>query len=241
LGRDAVAVDEVTRQARPTPVEPAPVDSASLGRGVRRRLLERITPGLLVGLLAALLAFVLVAGVLRDRRATVEAAVPTRVIAAGETVSVDAIEFVELPESASFVSTLVTRAEIVAGEVTAGRALVVGEPVTRSAVGVSTGRAPSRVMALPLGGWGAAGGELSVGDTIDVVDTRSEPATFVVQAALVVDRSSSVADEGGLGGRVGSEDVWVAVEVTADEALRLAEVVAADEFVVVRSTGVPEG
>jgi hypothetical protein len=237
-----VALDQdVTRQARPAPVDSPALDGPLVRRGARRRLVERITPGLLVGLLAGLLAFVLVAGVLRDRRATVEAAVPTRVIAAGERVSLDAVEFVEVPESASFTPSLVSREEIVAGELTAGRVLVVGEPVTRSAVRASAGRVPSRVMALPLDGWGAAGGELAVGDTIDVVDTRAEPASFVVQAAVVVDRSADAAGDGGLGGRVASGEVWVAVEVSAEEALLLAEVVAADEFVVVRSTGVPEG
>jgi hypothetical protein len=236
-----VAVDDVTRHARPTPVEATAIDDPGVAKGVRRRLVERITPGLLVGLLAGLLAFVLVAGVLRDRRAMVEAAVPTRVIAAGEPVTIDAVEFVEVPESASFASALVGRDEIVAGELTAGRALVAGEPVTRSGVSASTGRLPSRVIALPLDGWGDAGGELSVGDTVDVVDTRADPAVFVVQAALVVDRSSDASGDGGLGGRVASGEVWVAVEVSADEALRLAEVVAAKKFVVVRSTGVPEG
>ena len=219
----------------------SPVDVPSADRTGRRRLIERITPGLLVGLLAALLAFVLVAGVLRDRRSMIDAVVPMRVIAAGEQVSADDVELVEVPESASFATGLVTHAEVLTGGLVAGRVLVPGEPVTRSAVGESSGRVPSRVMALPLRSWGDTGGELSVGDTVDVVDTRAEPALFVVQAALVVDRSSDPSADGGLGGRVGSEEVWVAVEVTAEEALRLSEVVAADEFVLVRSTGVPEG
>jgi hypothetical protein len=234
-----VAVDDVTRRA-PSAVEPPTGGEARVTKRPRRPLLERVTPGLLVGLLAGLLAFVLVAGVLRDRRSMVEAAVPTRVIAAGETVSMDAVEFVEVPESAAFASSLVGRYEISTGAVTAGRALVVGEPVTQSAVSASSGREPSRVMALPLDGWGAAGGELSVGDTIDVVDTRVAPAVFVVQGTVVVDRSADPASDGGLGGRVGLGEVWVAVEVTAEEALRLSEVVAANEFVVIRSTGVPE-
>lgn len=238
----AVAVDDATRRAIPAgPEELSPTDVPSTDRRGRRRLIERITPGLLVGLLAALLAFVLVAGVLRDRRSTVDAVVPTRLIAAGEQVSIDDVEFVEVPESAAFTTGLVTRDEVLSGGLLAGRVLVPGEPVTRSAVGESSGREPSRVMALPLSGWGDSGGELAVGDTVDVVDTRAAPAVFVVQAALVVDRSSVLSAEGGLGGRVGSDEVWVAVEVTADQALRLSEVVAADEFVLVRSTGVPAG
>jgi hypothetical protein len=236
-----VAVDDATRHASLSgPPELAPID-APVDRTDRRRLIERITPGLLVGLLAALLAFELVAGVLRDRRSMIDVVVPTRVIVAGEPLSAEDVEFVEVSESASFATALVTRDEVLAGGLVAGRVLVPGEPVTRSAVGESSGRAPSRVMALPLRNWGDTGGELSVGDTVDVVDTRAEPAVFVVQAALVVDRSSDPSADGGLGGRVGAEEVWVAVEVTAEEALRLSEVVAADEFVLVRSTGVPEG
>ena len=185
--------------------------------------------------MAALLAFVLVAGVLRDRREMLSVVVPTRVIAAGEPVTLDAVRVIEVPSSSELGDGVVTEAEVTAGGVVAQRVLVVGEPVPRSAVGEASGRPATRVMSLPLDGWGAAGGELQVGDQIDVIDTRTDETTFVVKSASVVARSTN--DSGG--GLAGSErGVWVAIEVSDGEALRIAAVVQADRFVLVRSTGV---
>lgn len=180
------------------------------------------------------MAFVLVAGMLRERREMTTAAVPSRTIAAGEPVAIEDFRVVELPVSPGVTGLLVTESDVQAGGLVALRLLADGEPVVRSAVGSGSARPASRVMALQLDGWGDVGGELAVGDQIDVIDTRGETAEFVVKSATVVGRPTGD-DVGGLTGR---REVWVAIEVDEQEALRLAEVVAANRFVLVRSTGV---
>src|SRR5687768_5839614 len=52
-------------------------------RSPRRRISERLTASMVVGVVLALLAFVLVAAVLRDRREMTTALVPTQRIPAG--------------------------------------------------------------------------------------------------------------------------------------------------------------
>ena len=53
----------------------------------------------------------------------------------------------------------------------ASRTLQPGEPVPRSAVGARNESSGARVMAIPVESWQAAGGELDVGDQVDVIDT----------------------------------------------------------------------
>ena len=226
----------VTSSATELPAIEQQVEPRPPRRPNRRRWAERITPALVFGVLAALVAFVLVASVLRDRRDTVAVVVAAEPIAAGEQLTVDAVRVVEVPTADGIAAGLVSEADVAAGGVVASRALVAGEPVLRSSVGESTGRAPSRVMSLPLSDWGASGGELEVGDRIDVIDTREDTTSFVVKSALVVARSSDAGDGGGLAGA--PRGVWVAIEVSDTDALAIAAVVEADRFVIVRSTGV---
>ena len=207
--------------------------------GSRRSLAERVTPAMIVGLLLALLSFVLVAAVLRDRREMTTALVPVRVISAGEALTAESVEVVKLPKSVEFSAALISEADLASGSLVAGRVLPVGEPITRSAVGSGSARAPVRVIALPLAGWGAAGGELEVGDQVDVVDTRSDATVYVVQGATVIDRSAASVAGSPLGSA--SNQVWVSIEVTEEQALQIAAVVEADKFVLVRSTGVTVG
>jgi hypothetical protein len=205
-------------------------------RTTRRRLLvERITPGLVVGVLAALVAFVLVAGVLRERRDMTTVAVAARTLASGEPVSEDAVVGVDVASSSGLGGSLLSPADLAGTDVIAQRLIAIGEPITRSAVGNASARPPARTIALPLDGWGQAGGTLSVGDAVDVIDTREATAQIVVRSAPVITHSSGGDGDGLLGSDGG---VWVAIEVSEEQSLRVAEVVAADRFVLVRSTGV---
>jgi hypothetical protein len=226
----------VTSAPTKLPVIEQPAQPRLSRRLNRRRWADRITPALVFGVLAGLVAFVLVASVLRDRREMVSVVVAAEPIAVGQPVTLDVVRVVEVPASNGIAAGLLTPADVAAGGVVASRALVAAEPVVRSSVGESTGRAASRVMSLPLSDWGASGGELQVGDRIDVIDTRADTTVFVVRSALVVARSSDADGGGGLAGA--PRGVWVAIEVSDADALALAAVVEADRFVIVRSTGV---
>jgi len=200
----------------------------------RGKLSERITLTMIVGTLALLLAFVSVIAVLSDRREMVEVIVPSVRIPAGAVISADNVEIIEMPAAVSFSDDLLGQDRL-AEDLVAGRTLEVGEPIGASAIGEGSSRPVGRSMAIPISSWGVTGGELEVGDEIDVIDTRDEGAIYVMTGAVVIDRSS---DGGGSGGLSATRnELWVAIEVTRDDALRLAAVIEADEFLIVRSTG----
>jgi hypothetical protein len=187
-----------------------------------------------VGLVAALLVFVLTAVLLRDRREMVEVAVASERIPAGATITASMVQPVEVPASVSFVDGLVLFDDVGTASV-AVRTVQRGEALPRSAIGAREASSGARVMAIPLASWAVAGGELDVGDQVDVIDTGDGRSRFVLSGAAVVARASG--DEaGGLAGSA-AEDVWIAVEVSATEALALASVIERGEFVLVRSTG----
>lgn len=179
-----------------------------------------------------MLAFVLVAAVLADRREMTTGLVPIEPIPAGVVISGEMVETVAFPASVPFADRLVSPGALDSGLV-AGRMLEAGEPVTRSAVGEGMVRPLGRVMSIPIGSWGEVGGELVVGDQIDVIDTSDDPV-YVIQSAPVLARA---AGDGAGGALTSSARLWVSIEVTGDEALVLAGSIERGRFVVIRSTG----
>jgi hypothetical protein len=203
-------------------------------RKPRGNLSERITLTMIVGTLALLLAFVLVIAVLRDRREMVAVVVPSVRIPAGAVIDATNARVVDIPASVTFSNQIIDAGRLDDGLV-AGRTLEIGEPITVSAIGEGATRPIGRLMPLPISSWGLTGGELEVGDEIDVIDTRNDTAVFVMTGAVVIDRSSSTGSTGGLAAN--RDELWVSIEVTSDQALQLAEVINAKSFLIVRSTG----
>ena len=177
--------------------------------------------------------FVLTAVLLRDRREMVEVAVASERIPAGTTITASMVAAVEVPASVSFVDGLVRFDDV--GRSVAVRTVQRGEAIPRSAIGAPESSSGARVMAIPLASWAVSGGELDVGDQVDVIDTGDGGPRFVFSGAAVVARASDD-DAGGLVGS-SSNELWIAVELSAAEALALASVIERDEFVLVRSTG----
>ncbi len=197
---------------------------------------ERLTFSLVAGLIAALLAFVLTAALLRDRREMVTVAVASTRIPAGATITPEMISATDVAASTSFSSALVPFVRASSGELVAARTVQPGEPLTASVVGDVASSAGQRVMSIPLESWQAANGEIQVGDQVDVIETSTTGTRYVLLAAAVVGRSVG----GEVGGLVGSNrrgDLVITVEVDADEALRLAAAIDAGGITVVRSTG----
>ena len=200
-------------------------------RRQRRRLAERLTPGLIVGVIAALLAFVVIAGLLRERSEMTTVVVPARSLTAGEPITFADVIAVEIPTEVVFSDELVSKADVDAGAIYAGRLLRAGEPIPRSSTSDSPQGIDRRTMALPLPDWGAAGGQLEVGDEIDVIDTGGDQPRYIVQRAAIVARSTN--DAGG--GLAAQRSVWVSIEVTEAQALDVAGVVDEGSFIIVRS------
>ena len=183
-------------------------------RSARRiRLADRVTMSTVIGVVAALLVFVLAALLLRDRREMVTVAVTTERIPAGATITESMVDRSEVPSSVGFVDGLVTFDELGPATV-ATRTLQAGEAIPRSAIGGREQTSGARVMAIPVESWQAAGGELDVGDQVDVIDTGDGGPRYVLSGGAVVGRSVED-DTGGLGAST-SNVLWISVEVNAD-------------------------
>ena len=107
--------------------------------------------------------------------------VPARSLTAGEPITFADVIAVEIPTEVVFSDELVSKADVDAGAIYAGRLLRAGEPILRSSTSDSPQGIDRRTMALPLPDWGAAGGQLEIGDEIDVIDTGGDQPRYIVQ------------------------------------------------------------
>lgn len=204
----------------------------------RRSLSERLTLNLVVGVVAGLLAFVLIASLLADRRERTTVAVAGTQIAAGTVITPDLLASEAVPSDTGFIDDLVPMVRLESGDLVATRTIQPGEPLLASAVGDPGSVTPARVMSIPLEAWQAANGQIEVGDQVDViVSTRDAGSRYVLTAAPVVDRSSTDSSGGLVGGNQ-QTDLVITVEVDADQALQLAAAIEDGTLTVVRSTGV---
>jgi Flp pilus assembly protein CpaB len=228
----------IAPEARPvTPSRTVPVDRSP--RRSRHSILERLSLNLVLGVVAALLAFVVAASLLADRRQMTTVAVANVPIAAGTAITPSMIDREALPTKTGFAPELLPAERIDAGLV-AARTIQAGEPLTASAVRGTASVTPRRVMSIPLKTAQAANGQIDVGDLVDVIATGKDGAsTYVLQGAEVVDRSS--ADRGGgLVTASAGDDFVISVELGSDQALELASAIASGSVAVVRSTGVTD-
>jgi hypothetical protein len=237
-GRGEVVVLTITEPGVSTNGDRATPHRAAtpVRRRQRHSIFELLTLNVVVGLVAALLAFVLAGVLLADRRETVTVAVAGETIPAGAALTRDMVRSSDVAASTGFADELLPIERITDGEMVASRTLQPGEPLTVSAVGPSGSSDGHRVMSIPLEEWQAAGGEIEVGDQVDVIETTDEGPRYVLTAAAIVGRSG----EEGSGGLVGGAprgDLVLSVEVDAGEALALAAAVESGGITVVRSTG----
>lgn len=204
----------------------------------RRRLSERLTLNVVVGLVAALLAFVLAASLLNDRREMVTVAVARERIPAGAVITPELIESQDVSAGTRFSSSLVPFDRVADGTLVATRTVQPGEPLTGSAIGDAGSMPGQRVMSIPLDSWQAANGEIQIGDQVDVIEATKDGSRYVLTAAAVVGRTGGE-QGGGLVGGVRAGELVISVEVDADEALDLALAIERGTIMVVRSTGAP--
>jgi Flp pilus assembly protein CpaB len=204
----------------------------------RKALSERLTLNVVIGLVAALLAFVLAASLLSDRREMMTVAVARERIAVGAVITPDMVTSEQVPANTGFASSLVPFSRIGATTLVATRTLQSGEPLTSSAVGASGTASGQRVMSISLKTWQAANGEIQIGDQVDVIETTKTGARYVLTNAAVVGRSSGT-EGGGLAGGLRTGDLVISVEVDSAQALDLAAAIEAGTITVVRSTGAP--
>ncbi len=185
-----------------------------------------------VGLVAVVLNYAL----LRARDDTVRVAVAARDLVAGATVTPDAFRFTRARLDGQVLDTLL-RPETL-GEVDGWVAIApvpAGELVKRSDLLPAAAQGGRRAMSLPLEPEHAAGGALTPGDRVDVVEVHGDTARYVVTGAEVL----AVADPGTATGLAGTGAFSVTLAVDDRAALRLALAIRSDAVEVVRATGAP--
>jgi Flp pilus assembly protein CpaB len=128
--------------------------------------------------------------------------------------------------------TLVPMADVADGGVIANRTILAGEPVSRTSIGEGGGVSAQRVMSIPVPIESAAGGDIAVGDQVDVIDTIDGVSRYVLVGADVVGRAGTSDSLGASGG------FWVSVTVDEAEAIAVADALSDGKVLVVRSTGV---
>ena len=212
----------------------APVAPATPAPPPRRQWRTRLASGHLLMIVAGLLTFVLVVSALRERGQTVPVAVAAHDIAPGAAVRPDDVRTVELSASSSLRAGLLAPAELASGARVATRRIAAGEPVVASALAGAAGPSGLRAMSVPVAAEHAVGGELAVGDQVDVIaaDGAAEDVVRGAEVIAVAPRRGSAGLSASTGGQF-----YVTLAVDADTALRLAGAIRGGKLEVLRSTG----
>lgn len=199
-----------------------------------RRSRRRVSASHVLIALAVVLAFVLNILALQDRGASSLVAVADRPIPSGSVLGPEMVRLVPVDSDFAGLESLITEGQLpgLIGSVVT-RALPEGAVVDSASLAPPGSASGTRAMSLPVEESRAAGGALVAGDRVDVIAVFGGSPAFVVTAAEVI----SVPQTGS--GSFGGTDYYVVVGVSADEALALAQAMAAGRLDVVRSTGAP--
>lgn len=200
---------------------------------IRRNALSRIKLGHLVMALAALFALLLNLAVLRSNDSTVEIAVAAADIRAGTTLTMSHLTIAEVAADDVLNSRLVLVDSMGdrVGQLTT-RAIAAGEPVLESDLLAVDSPDGLRAMSVPIDQTRAVAGQLTAGDSVDVVLVVDGLATYIATGVRVI----AIPDAGTntLGARSGYAPTFA---VTATQALRIAAALDSGEVHIVRSTG----
>lgn len=210
-----------------------PVSAYEGAASMRRNMLSRIRLGHVVMALAALFALLLNLAVLRGNQDTIEVAVAASDISAGTTLSMSHFALSEVPDDGLLSARFVAGDGIgrAVGQL-ATRPIGEGQPILESDLLVVENRDGLRAMSIPIDQTQAVAGNISAGDSVDVVLVLDRVATFIavdVQVLAVPDTGTNA-----LGARTGYAPT---VAVDAEEALRIAAALGSGTVHIIRSTG----
>lgn len=200
---------------------------------VRRQLGRRLSATHVVIAIVVILAFVLNLLVLQDRSSTTLVVVADRALATGSVMDQSSIRLVPVDSDFEGLPGLITEDELdsLVGWVMA-RPMPAGSLLDRASLVRPGSGSGLRSMSLPVPVEHAAGGALAAGDRVDVIAVTDGVADFVAVDLEV----TSVSESGS--GAIGTISAYhVVVNVEPDDALRLAEAIAAGTVEIVRATG----
>jgi Flp pilus assembly protein CpaB len=158
-------------------------------------------------------------------------------IRAGTSVEAADLRSVEIPADSSVATVIVpaTDADLLVGRV-AVRFIEAGEPILRSDLRSVVTEDGRRAMSFAVPPANAVGGDLVVGDQVDVLVVTDEGTRFVAEAVPVLGLPGQ-----GQGGLVGGSSAWWVVLAVEDlDALEIADGVEHGTIYLLRSTGTPK-
>ena len=199
----------------------------------KRNPLTRITASHLLMVLAAVLAFATNVMVLRNQEETRSIVVAATSIEAGRSLSPEDFRVAEVDLDDDLFASLIPweQATGLSGKV-AARAIGAGEMVSVADVRSAAAPHSLRAISIPIDPEHAVGGQLLVGDRIDLISVSNEVGRYVLTNAEVL----AVPTEARASFR-GSGGYYLVVAVDADQALAVAGAIRQGEIEVVRSTG----
>lgn len=209
-------------------VEPLPVG--------KRPWWSRASAAQIFMIVAGILAFIANLAILRARDDVVLVAVAATDINAGVAIQELAhIDYVELNGSADVLAPLVTADEVVGitGFILSSP-IQSGEMFVQSDLVQSVNPIDQRAIALAVGRDHAVGGDISVGDRVDVIWVEDDVARYVVTGVEVIDTTNTERTGGAFSA---SQAFSITVAVDDVQALQLAEALNSGQMEIVRSTG----
>ena len=201
----------------------------------RRTRVGRVSRAAALTWLAGALAFVLSASVLRDRSELVEVLVAARDIPAGTELTTTMVRSIELDADSPLAKELLLRGSLQPGMVLDG-VVTAGSPIRTSDLGEGSAGERLRSMSIPVDRANAVGGDIAIGDRVDVIDVIDGAPTYVVAGVQVIEVATQASSRG-LSGGGGPNGFFVVVQVDARQALALAGAMEDGGVHVVRSTG----
>lgn len=213
--------------------QPAPAASPPPSR--KRSRFRGVSRAAALTWLAGTLAFVLSASVLRDRAERIEVLVAARDIPAGTELTTAMVRPVELDADSPLAKALVRRGGVRPGMIVSG-AVLKGSPIRTADLASAAAGDRLRSMSIQVDRAQAVGGDLRVGDRVDVIRVVDGTPTYVVTGVQVISVASSRSGRG-LTASSAPGGFFVVVRVDAREALALAGAMEGGGLQVVRSTG----
>lgn len=198
-----------------------------------RRLGRRLSVTHVVIAVVVLLAFVLNLLVLQDRSSTTLVAIADRALATGSAMDRASLRLIPVDADFEGLPGLVTEDDLASlDDWILSRPVPAGGLLDQAALVRPGSGSGLRSMSLPVPVEHAAGGSLVAGDRVDVIAVTDGVAGFVAVDLEVISVSQAAS------GAIGTVSSYhVVVNVESEEALKLAEALAAGPVEIVRATG----
>ena len=204
----------------------------SLGRRAKARFGTTHFVAVAAGLLTALLLL----SWTRGQEQLISVMLAAEDIRAGTSVEAVDLRSTEIPADSTVATVIVpaTAADQLVGQV-AVRFIEAGEPILLSDLRPVVTQDGRRAMSIPLPPANAVGGDLVVGDQVDVLVVSDEGTRFVAEDVSVL----GLPPEGQSGLAGGSSGWWVVLAVEDLDALEIADGMEHGTIYLLRSTGTP--